>query len=95
MAFIHIGTAKGQGLDNFKRVEERVGSREGIDGLLVESFGQDGDCVRHVSIWESKAHRDRYESERLIPVFQSLGLAAEVMATTEFATCEADSLYVR
>jgi len=63
--------------------------------LHVESFGQDGDYVRHLSIWESKAHEDRYESERRIPVFRSLGMAPEVMATTEFATCEADSLYVR
>jgi hypothetical protein len=95
MAFIHIATSKGHGLDSFKQVEDKVESRESIDGLLVESFGQDGDYVRHVSIWESKAHKDRYESERLIPAFQSLGLTAEVMATTEFATCEADSLYVR
>ena len=43
----------------------------------------------------TQAHKDRYESERLIPVFQSLGLTAEVVATTEFATCEADSLYMR
>ncbi len=42
-----------------------------------------------------KAHKDRYESERLVPVFQSLGLAGEVTATTEFATREAASLYVR
>jgi len=43
----------------------------------------------------TQAHKDRYESERLIPVFQSLGLTAEVVATTEFATCKADSLYIR
>jgi hypothetical protein len=59
MAFIHIATSKGHGLDSFKQVEDKVESRESIDGLLVESFGQDGDYVRHVSIWESKAHKDR------------------------------------
>jgi len=63
--------------------------------LHVESFGQDGDYVRHLTIRESRAHKDRHESERPIPVFRSLGMAAEVMATTEFATCEADPLYLR
>lgn len=95
MAYIHIATSKGTGVETFKQVEEKVGPREGIEGLLVESYGQDGDHIRHVSIWESQAHKDRYEAERLMPVFQSLGLVAEVSASTDFATCEAESLYVR
>jgi hypothetical protein len=95
MAYIHIATSKGHSVDIVKQVEEKVGPRETIDGLLVESFGQDSDYMRHVTIWESKAHKDRYEAERLMPVFQSLGLVADVAATTDFATCEADSLYVR
>ena len=85
----------GRSLDNVRGVEEKVGSREEVDGLLVERFGQDGDYIRHLTIRESRAHKDRHESERPIPVFRSLGMAAEVMATTEFATCEADPLYLR
>jgi hypothetical protein len=34
MAFIHIATSKGHGLDSFEQVEEKVGPRESIDGLL-------------------------------------------------------------
>jgi hypothetical protein len=48
-----------------------------------------------VSVWQSKAHKDRYEAERLTPVFQSLGLAADVAASTEFTEYEADDLYMR
>ena len=37
------------------------------------------------------AHKDRYEAEQFLPVFQALGVAAN----TEFTTCDADELYVR
>ena len=95
MAFIHIGTSKGHSSDMVKQVEDQVGPRESVEGLLVETFGHDGTYLRVITIWESEAHKDRYEAERLLPVFQSLGVAADVAATTEFATCEADLLYVR
>jgi hypothetical protein len=67
----------------------------GQRSFLVESFGQDGDYVRHVSIWESKARKDRYVPEPLILVFQSFGMVAEVRATTEFTSCEAESHSMR
>jgi hypothetical protein len=54
----------------------------GQRSFLVECLGQYGDYVRHVSIWESKARKDHYELERLIPVFRSFGVVAEVTATT-------------
>ncbi len=45
--------------------------------------------------WESKAHKDRYEAELLLPAFQAAGIAAAVGANTEFAECEAATLYRR
>jgi hypothetical protein len=30
----------------------------------------DGDVLRHVTVWESRAHKDRYEAEQLLPVFE-------------------------
>ena len=95
MAYIHIATSKGHSVDIVKQVDEKVGPRESIDGLLVESFGQDSDYMRHVTIWESKAHKDRYEAELLLPAFQAAGIAAAVGANTEFAECEAASVYRR
>lgn len=41
------------------------------------------------------AHKDRYEAEQLLPVFQSLGMAADVAGSTEFTECEANDLYIR
>ena len=41
------------------------------------------------------AHKDRYEAEQFLPVFQALGMAADVAANTEFTLCDADELYIR
>jgi hypothetical protein len=46
-------------------------------------------------VWESQAHKDRYEAQQLLPVFETLGMASDVAANTQFATCDAAGLYVR
>jgi len=95
MAYIHFAASRGFTVDDVRMIEEKVGDRSAIDGLLVESYGQDGDVMRHVTIWESKAHKDRYEAELLLPAFQAAGIAAAVGANTEFAECAAATLYQR
>ena len=95
MTFIHIATSPGVTIEMAQAVEQKVGPREAIEGLLIETYGTDGDVLRHVSVWESQAHKDRYEAQQLLPVFQSLGMASDVAANTQFATCEAASLFVR
>ena len=95
MAFIHIVTSTGFSTEDIQRVEDKIGPRENVDGLLVEAFGQDGDHTHHVTVWESRAHKDRYEAQQLLPVFASLGMAADVAARSEFTMCDADELYIR
>ena len=95
MPFIHIATSPGVTIEMAQAVEEKVGPREAIEGLLVETYGTDGDVLRHVTVWESQAHKDRYEAQQLLPVFESLGMASDVATNTQFATCEAAGLYVR
>jgi hypothetical protein len=95
MTFIHIATSPGVTIEMAQAVEQKVGPREAIEGLLIETYGTDGDVLRHVSVWESQAHKDRYEAQQLLPAFESLGMASDVAANTQFATCEAASLFVR
>jgi len=95
MAFIHIAKSKGFGVEDAQRVQDKVGPAETIDGLLVQAIGDAGDTLVHVTVWQSKAHKDRYEAERLLPVFQAAGLAADVAASTEFTECDAAELYRR
>jgi hypothetical protein len=95
VAYIHIALSKGVAADDVRRVEEKVGRRAAIDGLIVEAWGLDGDRLRHVTVWESEAHKDRFEAEQLLPAFQALGLSSTVAANTEFVTCEAEGLFIR
>jgi len=95
MAYIHIASSKGFGVDDVKRIEEKVGPRNTVAGLLVETYGYDGETGLHITVWESKAHKDRYEAEQLLPAFQAAGIAAAVAANIQFAEREADSLYIR
>src|SRR5664279_6597915 len=95
MTFIHIASSKGTTVEMVQGVEQTVGPREDIEALLVETYGTDGDVLRHVTVWESQAHKDRYEAQQLLPVFVSLEMASDVTANTQFATCDAAGLYVR
>ena len=95
MTFIHIATSPGTTIEMVQGVEQKVGPRDGIEGLLIETYGIDGDVLRHVTVWESQAHKDRYEAQQLLPVFESLGMASDVAANTQFGTCEVAGLYVR
>src|ERR1035441_814316 len=95
MAYIHIAASRGFTVEDSRRVEDKVGPRQAIDGLLVEAVGGDGDRLHHVTIWQSKAHADRDEAQQLLPAFQALGMAADLAANKEFTTCDADELYIR
>jgi hypothetical protein len=48
-----------------------------------------------VTVWQSRAAKDRFEAEQLLPAFQALGMAADVLASTEFTEYEAGELYIR
>ena len=41
MTFIHIATSQGSTVEMVQGVEQKVGPREDIEGLLVETYGTD------------------------------------------------------
>ena len=47
-----------------------------------------------VTVWQSKAHQDRWSAEQLFPAFQSLGMT-DVASHMEFTEYDADELYIR
>ena len=47
-----------------------------------------------VTVWQSKAHQDRWAAEQLFPAFQSLGMT-DVASNTEVTEYDADELYIR
>jgi hypothetical protein len=58
--------------------------------LLVQAAGSDENGLHVVSVWQSKAHADRYEAEQLFPAFQALGIASDIMENTVFTIYDAD-----
>ncbi len=65
-----------------------------IDGLLAWAAGSDENGLHVVTVWQSKAHQDRWAAEQLLPAFQALGMA-DVVSNSEFTECDADELYIR
>ena len=95
MAFIHIAKSKGFSVEAFRAVNAKVGPPQDTDGLLLQAAGSDDNGLVVVTVWQSKAHKDRYEAEQLLPVFQAAGMMADVMAATEFTEYDTDEFYLR
>jgi hypothetical protein len=94
MAFVHSTKAKGVSIEDFRAVSAKHIPPQDIDGLLAWAAGTDENGLHVVTIWQSKAHQDRWASEQLFPAFQSLGMT-DVASSTEFTEYDADELYIR
>jgi hypothetical protein len=94
MAYIHFAKSKGQTVENFRMVTAKHNPPQDIDGLLAWAAGADSSGLNVVTIWESKAHEERYAAEQLFPVFQELGLS-DIPANSEFTEYEAEEFYIR
>ena len=94
MAHIHIAATPGVTIDGFRAVAAKHNPPQDIDGLLAWAAGTDESGLHVVTVWQSKAHQDRWAAEQLFPAFQSLGLT-DVASNTEFTECNADELYIR
>ena len=46
-----------------------------IDGLLAWAAGSDENGLNVVTVWESRAHQERWAAEQLFPVFPEFGLS--------------------
>ena len=94
MAHIHVSKSNGQTIENFRMVAAKHNPPQDIDGLLAWAAGADSSGLRVVTMWESKAHQDRWSAEQLFPAFQALGLT-DVTSNMEFTEYDADELYIR
>jgi len=95
MAYIHVATNKGFTIDNFRAVSAKHAPPQDIEGLLAWAAGSDEDNLYVVTMWESRAHMDRFQAEQLFPAFQASGMPADVPPDTEFTEYEAGELYIR
>jgi heme-degrading monooxygenase HmoA len=94
MAHIHISATPGRTIDDFRTVAAKHNPPEDIDGLLAWAAGADEDGLHVVTVWQSKAHQDRWTAEQLFPAFQALGMT-DVASNSGFTEYDADELYIR
>ena len=94
MAHIHIAATPGVTIDGFRAVAAKHNPPQDIDGLLAWAAGTDSSGLHVVTVWQSKAHQDRWAAEQLFPAFQSLGMT-DVASNMEFTEYDADELYIR
>ena len=96
MSYVLIATTAGQTLEHFWTISDKLGDPKTVDGLLVQAAGADESNLRVVSVWESRAHMERYQAERLFPAFQAAGLtAADIVGGTTFVDYDTEDLFVR
>jgi len=94
MAHIHVSKSKGQTIESFRMVAAKHNPPQDIDGLLAWAAGTDENGLNVVTVWESKAHQERWAAEQLFPAFQELGLSG-IPQDSEFTEYETDELYIR
>jgi len=94
MAFVHSTKAKGVSIEDFRAVSAKHIPPQDIDGLLAWAAGTDENGLNVVSVWESKAHLERWTAEQLFPAFAELGLSG-VPAGSEFTEYDAEEFYIR
>ena len=76
MSYAMVSQSHGVGIEWHHAVQRELGS-EPVEGLLASyaGTGKDGLCV--ISVWESKAHADRFTVEQLVPALQRLGVTPD------------------
>jgi heme-degrading monooxygenase HmoA len=94
MAHIHVHKSKGQSIENFRMVAAKHNPPQDIDGLLAWAAGTDENGLNVVTVWQSKAHQERWTAEQLFPAFQQLGLSG-IPENSEFTEYETGEFYIR
>ena len=94
MGYVHISKSKGRTIEDFRAVSAKHNAPQDIDGLLAWAAGSDENGLHVVTVWQSRAHQERWAAEELFPAFQELGMTG-VAVDSEFTEYETGELYVR
>lgn len=93
MAYVHITTSEAQTIEDFNGLNAKLRADGPIDGLLFQAAGSTDEGLRIVSVFESEAHHDRFEAERLFPLFAASGMPVDAQPPgTTFITFETEYL---
>lgn len=92
MSFTTIINVPGKDMSHYRDIASVLGEGIRPDGLLVQLAGETANGLNIVSVWRSRADRDRFEAEKLQPAFTSRSYAPSLgRGNTEF---EAKDMYL-
>ena len=92
MKWIAVATPPFESIERFDAVMAQLGDEP--DGLEARYVGTAGDGLRVVTLWESKAHADRFFVDRLGPAL-ARALAPEPAGTPEVVGIDVERSYAR
>ena len=91
MSYASITVAEGLTMADYWAVDEQLGP-DRAEGLLSEAAGHNDTGLHVITVWESKAHHERFIAERLAPAFQAAGVRP---ASMTFTNLDIEALYTR
>jgi hypothetical protein len=92
MKWIAVATPPFAAIEQFDQVMEQLGGEP--EGLEARYVGSTTDGLRVVTLWESKAHADRFFAERLGPALAQV-LAPEPAGRPEVLGIGVARTYIR
>jgi hypothetical protein len=91
MSYASITVAENLAMVEYWAVDAQLGP-DRPDGLISEAAGCNDAGLHVITVWESKAHHERFVTERLVPAFQAAGVHPGPLT---FTNLDLDAFYLR
>jgi len=91
MGYASITVAEQLTMAEYRAVGEHLGPQP-AEGLISEAAGCADGGLHVITLWDSKAHQERFLEQQLIPAFEAAGVRPGPMSFTGF---DVGALYVR
>lgn len=73
MPYVIVTRTPGGNLDQYRAVAAEIGT-EPVPGRLAFAVGESDGALHTVEVWDTRAHSERFASDRLFPAFTRSGV---------------------
>ena len=91
MTYASITVAEALTIEDYRAIDAQLGP-DRAEGLISEAAGCTAGGLHVITVWESKAHHERFIAERLVPAFEGAGVRPGPLT---FTNLDLDALYVK
>src|SRR6476660_5064495 len=90
MSYASITVAEALTIEDYWAIDAQLGP-DRAEGLISESAGCTDGGLHVITVWESKAHHERFITERLVPAFETARVRPGPLT---FTNLDLDALYI-